>query len=177
MTKIAVYGGIAVLVVIIAVLGYQIYQQVGTLQIPSFQQTQDTSVSKTVGNQQTGQQTIQQNLPSSEEQALVKAVPASNSTLEERIEYNKKLEKFEKVTDIVQITNCWPSPFIARVREDIVLKIKNNDDVENIVFIGQKEISVPANTTVTTEPGKGDSITNLTCNGGGEGLLHTIQAQ
>ena len=170
--------GVVVLAVIAVVLGYQIYKQTTgagiappVVQTPPVQQTQDTSV------QPTQQQTTQQTLPSAEEQALVKAIPDPNSSLEEKIEYNKKLEKFEKVTDMVEITNCWPYPFIARVREDTDLKIKNNDSVDNIIFIGQKQINVPANTTVTTEPGKGDGITNLTCNGGAQGLLHVIQAQ
>lgn len=166
MTKILSYIGISVLVVIAIVLGYTIIQQPSIQQPPNQQSTPQVPINNS---------TTQQNLPSAEEQALVKAIPAPNSTLEERIEYNKKLEKFEKVTDTVEITNCWPSPFIARVREDTDLKIVNNDNVEQLIFIGQTQLNVPAKGTVTTKPGKGDGITNLTCNGGGSGLLHTIQ--
>lgn len=162
MTKVLTYIGITVLVVIAIVLGYTIIIQQPTKQ----QSTPQVSINNS---------TTQQNLPSAEEQALVKAVPGPNSTLEERIEYSKKLEKFEKVTDTVEITNCWPSPFIARVREDTDLKIKNNDNVEQLIFIGQNQLNVPAKGTVTAKPGKGDGITNLACNGGGSGLLHTIQ--
>jgi hypothetical protein len=178
MSKILTPIGIICLLIIAVVLGYTIFQK----------QIAPSSNNQAVTNQQyitpqpsTNNSTTTApttNQPSAEEQDLVKAIPGSSSTLEERVAYNIKLQKFEKVTDTIEITNCWPNPFIARVREFTDLKIKNNDNVEQLIYLGQTQINVPAGKTITTKPpGKGDGITNLTCNGGAQGLLHVIQVQ
>lgn len=174
MRKSVVYGGIIVLSLIALLLGASIYQQ-STSKKPSIPVPQQNT-KNTTGSQKSNpsQQTT---TSSSEEIKLVQNFPSKDATLQERIEYSRKLAQFEKQTDFIQITNCIPYPFFSRVKENTDLKIKNNDNIEHTILIGNDPFKLPASGTISTKVGRGDVQTNLGCSTGSPGLIHIFQTQ
>ena len=165
------YSNILIALIAVAVLGigFFIFSASNTLK-ESAGVTQQTAPSEV----QIGSSNMQ---PSAEEVALVKAFPAQGASREEGIAYSEKVAQLEKETSVIEITNCIPYPFLSRVKEYTDLQIKNNDDTERTILIGQNELKVPAKDTITTKTGNGDGFTTLGCKERDSGLLHTIQVQ
>ncbi len=176
MAKNFVYIGIAVLALIAVVLGYKIYQQKLTSTLPQTNQsTQNRPTTPTSVNQATPGEAQTPSVDLGEQERLVKSVPLPTAPLEARIAFNDQLKKYEKETGTIEITNCKPLPLIFRVKGETSFSIKNNDAVEYKISVGGQKITLAPNSMSTMMAGKADGVTDISCNGGVQGLVHFHQ--
>lgn len=170
-----VYLGVVILTLIAIFLGYKIYQQQVSLE-QTASTTQNASIQKIQNNnspkpevQQTQDKITQPQESSIEEANLVKTAPL-NATVEERIEYSKKLNQFAKDATTIEITDCRPYPLIVRVQENTAPYIVNNDYIEHALRLGETDLKVPAKGTISVKIGKIEQYTNFDCISGSSGM-------
>jgi len=147
MSKILVYVGIAVLAIIAVVMGYQIYEQTTVIKPPPIQQTQDTSVPQTVGNQQTPQPNTQFS-SQSEYSEILNFDDGSATKEEKRIWYNS-IGRLTKGTDTLDISMCKPNPVVVKLNQNTQLKVTNNDNRDRMILRGDLRYTIPAKQTST----------------------------
>ncbi|MEK7517793.1 MAG: hypothetical protein AAB583_04545 [Patescibacteria group bacterium] len=174
MSKNIVRFGIAVLVVIAVVLGYQIYQQTTVYQTPPIQ---NGTVPQTVGNQQAS---TQKGLTAEEKQAL--SFPGPNATEEEKKKHSDLVDELgNRVagTLFLDITGCKPNPIVYRVKQGGSFKVKNSDSIDHTLSTDRK-ITIKANSEQTlTSKSIGDVLGNYgygcaEISGGTVGIIQII---
>lgn len=115
------------------------------------------------------------NFRESEEKKLLRSVPLQTAPLEERIAFNEKLKGYEQETGTIDVNRCRVSPKIFRVKEGTEFRIRNQEHIPYKIGIGDETFELAPSSIVIRKAGKGDSLTDISCNGGIEGLIHIHQ--
>lgn len=164
MEKKLAYVGIAVLVVIAVVLGYQIYQQQTGYNTPEQNNQQYVTPQVPINTQQTNQPAIE---------SLLKRFVAPHNSPEEKAKFFSDLNAVAKETDLLSVTNCKPNPSVLKVKKGSSFKITNEDNRSITLGIIEQNIIINSKSTVTVEA-NWEGATGLHCESSIVGILYTI---
>lgn len=168
MNRILLYLGIILVVFLVGLWGYYLYNQYYQKATP-FKTTLQTP--KPVG-QSSKTQPAQINQPTqaisfNDELSLLNFLDIT-PTQEQRMKFFEALNRFAKEGNSVTISNCRVTPIALKVKTGQEFKIINNDNVDyTLIQIGNKQYPLPAKQTITLKADFGAGAHGYRCDGKG----------
>jgi hypothetical protein len=144
MAKNLVYIGIAGLVVIAVILGYNIYQQQGGTLAPINNSVNPLSQS----NNQQPQTTQAATIPDAD-WAKIENFDDSKVNQAEGEEFTNLVIKYGVDTNSIEIKQCEASPLVANIKMGSNFTIKNTDTLNQVMNFFSKEYVIKPGETVT----------------------------